>query len=68
MMDKDTRKVLRAAERQGFEIRTSGTGHPMIYRDGVFVAKAASTPGDQRGLKNLIAALRRAGFVWPPRR
>lgn len=65
-MDKDTRKVLREAERQGFEVRTSKTGHPMIYRSGAFVAKASSTPGDRRALRNLIAALRRAGFRWPP--
>jgi len=67
-MDKDTRKVLKEAERQGFEVRISRTGHPMVYRDGTFVTKLASTPGDRRGLKNAIAALRRAGFVWPPRR
>ena len=67
-MDKDTRKVVKAAERQGFEVRISKTGHPMIYRDGRFVTKVASTPSDVRGLKNLVAALRREGFVWPPRR
>ena len=68
MVDEDTRKVVEAAERQGFTVRISGTGHPMLYRDGAFAAKASSTPGDQRGLKNLISALRRAGFVWPPRK
>ncbi|MCV2395903.1 hypothetical protein OEB99_16430 [Actinotalea sp. M2MS4P-6] len=67
-MDKDTRKVLREAERQGFTIRTTSDGHPMVYRGGVFVTKASTTPGDQRSLRNLIAALRRHGFVWPPRR
>lgn len=68
MVDKDTRKVLRAAEKQGFEIRTSAKGYPLIYRDGVFITKAAQTPGDHRGIKNLIGMLRRAGFVWPPPR
>lgn len=68
MVDKDTRKVLRAAEKQGFEVRTSAKGYPMIYRDGAFVTKAAQTGSDQRGLKNLIAALRRHGFQWPPPR
>lgn len=67
-MDKDTRKILQAAERQGFEIRTSGKGYPLIYRDGEFVTKAAQTTSDQRSQKNLIAALRRAGFKWPPPR
>lgn len=67
-MDKDTRKVLKEAERQGFEVRTSRTGHPMVYRDGQFVAQAASSTGDHRSIKNLIATLRRAGFTWPPTR
>ncbi|WP_149204613.1 hypothetical protein [Actinotalea subterranea] len=64
----DTRKTLSEAERRGFEVRMSKTRHPMLNRDGAFVTKASSTPGDQRSQRNLIAALRRAGFVWPPRR
>ena len=67
-MDKDTRKVLDEAERQGFEVRHSAKGYPLIYRDGEFIVKASQTPGDQRAIRNLIAALRRAGFVWPPKR
>ncbi len=68
-MDKDTRKVLAAAERQGFTIRYSAKGYPLIYnRDGTFVTKAAQTGSDRRGPKNLVAALRRHGFVWPPPR
>ena len=68
-MDKDLKRILKAAEAQGFEIRTSAKGHPMIYdRDGNFVTQSASTPGDWRGQRNLIAALRRKGFQWPPRR
>lgn len=66
-MDKDTRRVLDAAAKQGFEIRYSAKGYPLIYRDGAFVAKAAQTTGDRRSLLNLISALRRAGFTWPPR-
>lgn len=67
-MDKDLRKILKEAERQGFEIRTTSDGHPMVYRNGKFITKSAMTPSDQRGQKNLIAALRRAGFQWPPKR
>lgn len=67
-MDKDTRKVLAAAEKQGFTVRYTTDGHPMVYLGRTFVSKAAMTPGDRRGLRNLIAALRRHGFVWPPPR
>ncbi|MEU0515604.1 MULTISPECIES: hypothetical protein [Amycolatopsis] len=66
-MDKDARKVLREAERQGFEIRTTKRGHPVVYRDGVFVTTYSGTPGDRRAIRNFIAALRRAGFIWPPK-
>lgn len=67
-MDKDLRKILKAAEAQGFEIRTTTDGHPMVYRNGEFVTQSATTPGDRRSRQNLIAALRRKGFVWPPKR
>jgi hypothetical protein len=67
-LDKDTKKVLDEAERQGFQVRQTTRQHPMVYRDGRFVAQFSGTPGDQRGLRNGIAALRRAGFQWPPKR
>lgn len=67
-LDKDLRKILKAAEKQGFEVRTTTNGHPMVYRDGTFVTQSAMTPGDWRGQRNLIAALRRFGFQWPPTR
>ncbi|PFG16264.1 hypothetical protein ATK74_0798 [Propionicimonas paludicola] len=67
-LDKDLAKILRAAEKQGFEVRHTSDGHPMVYRNGQFVTKTAMTPSDRRGSKNLIAALRRFGFEWPPKR
>lgn len=67
-MDKDTRKIVREAERQGFETRTSGKGYTLIYRDGALVTKAAQTTSDWRSRRNLVAALRRAGFIWPPQK
>lgn len=65
-MDKDLKKVLKEAEKQGFEVRYTTNGHPMIYKNGAFVAQFAKTGSDHRGLKNGIATLRRAGFRWPP--
>lgn len=68
-MDKDIRKILKAAQAQGFEVRTSRKGYPLVYTDdGKFVTKAAQTPSDRRGQRNLISALRKAGFTWPPPR
>lgn len=67
-MDKDLRKILKEAEKQGFEVRTTTSGHPMVYRNGQFVTQSSKTPSDRRGIRNLIAALRRHGFQWPPKR
>lgn len=68
-MDKDTRKVLDEAERQGFTFRTTTKGHAQVRKaNGQVVAVFAGTASDVRAPRNGIAALRRAGFVWPPRK
>lgn len=64
-MDKDTRKLLKEAEKQGFEVRVTKRGHPMVYLNGRFITGFSGTPGDQRAIRNSLAALRRAGFDWP---
>jgi hypothetical protein len=66
-VDKDTRKVLKEASKQGFEVRQTTSQHPMVYLNGRFVAQFSGTPSDVRGLRNGIAALRRHGFRWPPK-
>lgn len=67
-MDKDMKKVIQALEDQGFEIRITARGHPAVYRDGRFVTTFSGTPSDRRGFKNGLAKVRRAGFIWPPKR
>lgn len=67
-MDKDTRKVLAAAEAQGFTWRTNRDGHPMVFLGAQYVTQFSGTPGDVRGIRNGIAAMRRHGFLWPPGR
>lgn len=68
-MDKDTKKVLAEAERQGFTVRTTSKGHAQVRdADGQVVAVFSGTASDVRALRNGIAALRRAGFVWPPKK
>lgn len=68
-MNKDLKKVLKEAEAQGFEVRqTRGSHYQVRDTDGRVVAVFAGTASDHRSIKNTIAALRRAGFQWPPKR
>jgi hypothetical protein len=68
-MGNDLRKVLKALEDQGFVLTRSTRGHWLIdTADGRRVGVLAGTGSDWRGMRNTIAHLRRAGFVWPPKR
>ena len=68
-MDKDTKKVLAEAERQGFTVRTTSKGHARVCNaDGQVVTVFSGSASDVRALRNGIAELRRAGFVWPPKK
>lgn len=65
-MDKDTRKVLDEAERQGFTVRITKKGHGQVRdSDSRIVAVFAGTASDRRSFANSLADLRKAGFVWP---
>ncbi len=64
-MDKDLKKVLEALEAQGFDIRLTKSGRLMVTKDGEFVVVLGGNAKDWRGLRNGIAAARRAGFRWP---
>jgi hypothetical protein len=68
MNRKDITEIRKALEAQGFEVKLGGSGHWKVYDpDGHLVGALPSTPSDPRGVRNAIAVLRRAGFVWPPR-
>lgn len=67
MSRKDIAKILKALQEQGFEVKMGGRGHWKIYDDGKLIAVISATPSDGRGVRNVIAVLRRAGFAWPPR-
>lgn len=67
-MSNDMRRMLRALEEQGFEVTRTKRGHYEVRKDGRRVATMAGTPSDHRGIRNAIAYLRKAGFVWPPRK
>lgn len=66
-MDKDTKKIIKAAKDQGFDVTITTKGHALFRVGGAPVATASGTTSDHRATKNLIAQLRKAGFVWPPK-
>jgi hypothetical protein len=65
------RQLLRELERQKFTWRKSKSGHVLVYGpDGRLATTYSDAQGDSggnRNLKNIIAQLRRAGFVWQDR-
>lgn len=64
-MDKDSRKLLAAAEEQGFTVRITSKGHAFISLNGQPITTIGGTPSDRRSVTNSLAALKRAGFQWP---
>ncbi|MFE4512572.1 type II toxin-antitoxin system HicA family toxin [Kitasatospora sp. NPDC056783] len=63
-MNKEVRDLERALVKQGFDVERSAKNHLIVRKDGRRLATIASTPSDPRALKNAVAPLRRAGFVW----
>lgn len=67
-MNKETKKMVKALEDQGFTTKVTARGHIMVFRDGRPVTTFAGTASDWRSMKNALAPLKRAGFIWPPKR
>ena len=65
-MDKDLRKIVKALQKQGFEIEISKRGHVLVYLDGRLVVTFSGTASDWRSMKNGLSRARKAGFKWPP--
>lgn len=60
-------EIVRELERQGFTVTRTRKSHWIVRAaSGQVVATLPSTPSDSRSLRNAIARLRRAGFLWPP--
>lgn len=64
----DIKKVAREAERQGWRVDRTSKGHwrfiPPDPQGRICIH--SGTPGDRRGIHNLVAEMRRQGFRWPP--
>jgi len=68
-IDRDTREVLKALEKAGFEIGATSAGHPIVRKDGKVITTFSKTASDRRAFKNALAQIKRqTGFQWPPRR
>lgn len=66
-MADDLGAILRAAQHQGFTVRQTRRGHWMVRNpQGRVVTVFSGSASDRRALRNGLAQLRRAGFVWPP--
>lgn len=61
----EVRKLLRAAEEQGFTYERSNAGHWKVTSPDGQVAKLSSTPHSDRGVTDNVMRLRRIGYEPP---
>jgi predicted RNA binding protein YcfA (HicA-like mRNA interferase family) len=63
----DLRDIERAAQEQGWEVGRTGKGHPRFVPPDKTkrIVVGSGTPSDWRALRNLLADLKREGFIWP---
>lgn len=62
MSRKEIRKLIAEVEAQGFTVKVTSNGHFFITKDGKPITTIGGTPSDHRSWRNVIAALKRAGF------
>lgn len=65
---KDIKAIRKALTEQGWRIENKG-GYDQAYPPDPTKrrVKLPKTPGEGRAIPNLIAELRRSGFIWPPK-
>lgn len=66
-MDSETKRLVRAAEEQGWRIRETGKNHlsfrPPDRKQSCVIR--AKTPSDHRADRNFLREMRKRGFIWP---
>lgn len=61
----EVRKIARAAESQGFDVRRTTRGHYQFFKsDGTYICDLSGTPGSDREVKNKLHLLRKAGLRY----
>jgi len=59
-MDKETKKLVKALEDAGFEVRAHKSGHATVYSpDGEYVSGLAGSPSEYRGWANTLSRIKR---------
>ncbi len=62
---KDMQDVLAAAEKQGWRVRATNSGHYQLFApNGRGIVTAAGTPGSARSVQKTVSRMRQHGFVW----
>lgn len=62
-MGKELKKLIKAAEKQGWRVQPTKKGHVKFYSpDGKHIVTAAGTSGGGRSGANLLAQLKRYGY------
>ncbi len=65
---KEIKELLAEAERQGWRVEKSPGGHWKLYApNGRDLVVLPSTPSSSRTLANIVARMRRSGFIWKGR-
>ena len=65
---KDLKKILQAAEKQGWKVERTKKGHWQLFApDGVNIVTVSGTPGGAKAIQYIVSDLRRFGFVWQGR-
>jgi hypothetical protein len=64
--EKEFRKYLSAAVEQGWDPRPIKSGYQLVPGDPTKeIVTIHRTPSDRRALANVLAEMRRQGFIWP---
>lgn len=61
-MDKELRKLFKALEEQGYEVKPTQSGHYLVTKGGRRITTIAGTRSDHRAWKNILGYLKRDGF------
>ena len=66
-MDSETKRLVWAAEEQGWRVRETGKNHlsfwPPDRRQSCVIR--AKTPSDHRAGRNFLREMKKRGFIWP---
>jgi len=59
------KRLLKAAKKQGFSARKTGSGHWLLTppTKGLAMVTVASTASDHRSMRNTLALLKKSGFA-----